>query len=91
MERVLRYSHFAPSAPDTLPCYPSLDVDPFIISSCPHIFFAGNQPSYESKLLTGEENQKVRLVSVPDFSITKTIVLVNLDSSDFECTPITFD
>lgn len=43
MEQLLRWRHMAPTAPDTLPCYPFCDIDPFVIRECPHVFFCGNQ------------------------------------------------
>eukprot|EP00252_Welwitschia_mirabilis_P002633 TRINITY_DN12578_c0_g1_i1.p1 TRINITY_DN12578_c0_g1~~TRINITY_DN12578_c0_g1_i1.p1 ORF type:complete len:181 (+),score=45.59 TRINITY_DN12578_c0_g1_i1:26-544(+) len=43
MERTLRWRHLAPTAPDTLGCYPFTDRDPFVIDDCPHVYFCGNQ------------------------------------------------
>lgn len=34
-------------------CYPFTDMDPFLIESCPHVYFVGNQDKYDSRLLTG--------------------------------------
>ena len=34
-------------------CYPYYDKDPFILEKCPHVYFVGNQPKYESKVLDG--------------------------------------
>lgn len=53
LESCLKWGHLAPSAPDTLGCYPYHDKDPFIITDCPHVMFAGNQEKFESKLVTG--------------------------------------
>jgi len=53
MERMLRWRHLAPTAPDTLACYPFQTVDPFVIEQCPHVFFAGNQKQFATKLVTG--------------------------------------
>lgn len=73
---------------DTLGCYPFENEDPFIIHSCPNVFFAGNQPEFDTKLIEGDDGQIVRLVLVPSFYTTQTIVLVNLDTLD--CQPIQF-
>lgn len=54
LESMLRWRHMAPTAPDTLACYPFADNDPFILHKCPHVFFAGNQPAFETRLLQGE-------------------------------------
>ena len=43
MERSLQWRHLAPTAPDTLPCYPFCDTDPFVLGECPHVYFVGNQ------------------------------------------------
>ena len=40
MEATLRWQHVAPSAPDTLACYPYKDRDPFFMEGSPHVYFA---------------------------------------------------
>ena len=65
-----------PTAPDTLWCHPYLDVDSFIIEQLPNVYFIGNQPEYQSELLEFEKG-KVRVILVPNFQETGTIVLVN--------------
>ena len=102
--------HVAPTAPDTLGCYPYTDTDPFEargdirrdsgiciwirmlgpagvpliprahraqVRSCPHVYFAGNQPAFETRLLEGAAGQKSRVILVPDFAKDPTFVLVN--------------
>ncbi|KAI5624051.1 DNA polymerase delta subunit 2 [Silurus asotus] len=88
LENTLRLRHIAPTAPDTLGCYPFYQKDPFILSECPHVYFSGNAPSYQSKRVTGPEGQEVLLVTVPEFSSTQTACLVNLRTLD--CEPIRF-
>lgn len=90
LARSLEYQHLAPTAPDTLGCYPFADktADPFVVRTCPHIYFAGNQPRYETKLVEGGQGQQVRVVMVPDFTKEHTCVLVDLNT--LECKPITF-
>lgn len=34
-------------------CYPFTDRDPFLIESCPHVYFIGNQDKYDTRLLKG--------------------------------------
>lgn len=53
LENCLRWGHVAPTAPDTLGCYPFYENDPFVIENCPHVMFAGNQTKFETKLATG--------------------------------------
>jgi DNA polymerase delta subunit 2 len=60
--------------------YPFRDCDPFILNETPHLFFAGNQPEFKTKIIVGEDGQRVRLVAVPKFSETGKVVLVDVDS-----------
>lgn len=90
MESTLQWRHIAPTCPDTISGYPSKDRDPLIIRECPHVYFAGNQDEYASKIVKGPDGQVVRVVCVPRFASTFTAVLVNIDSPTYECTPITF-
>ncbi|KAJ5949190.1 DNA polymerase alpha/epsilon subunit B [Penicillium verhagenii] len=54
MEAMLRWRIGVPTAPDTLWSYPFQESDPFIIESCPHIFFTGNQPSFKTAVIDGD-------------------------------------
>lgn len=90
LEQTFRSAHLAPTAPDSLGCFPYYENDPFIIKedNFPHIYFAGNQPSYSSKTVRGDNDQPSLLVSVPSFHKTETAVLLNLRT--MTCEPITF-
>lgn len=88
LEETLRLRHVAPTAPDTLGCYPFYQKDPFILEECPHVYFSGNAPTLESKLIKGPDGQEVLLVTIPDFSATQTACLVNLRT--LECEPVCF-
>ncbi|KAK1327156.1 DNA polymerase delta small subunit [Acorus calamus] len=88
MERTLRWRHLAPTAPNTLGCYPFTDRDPFLIESCPHVYFVGNQKNYETRVIKGSEGQSVRLISIPKFSETGIAVMLNI--SNLECHALTF-
>ncbi|XP_066570459.1 DNA polymerase delta subunit 2 [Amia ocellicauda] len=88
LENTLRLRHLAPTAPDTLGCYPFYQSDPFILQECPDIYFCGNAPSYQSKHITGADGQEVLLVAIPEFCTTQTACLVNLRNLD--CQPISF-
>lgn len=53
-------------AHSTLPgCYPFYNLDPFILTDCPHVYFCGNAPKFQSKLLTGESLLLPILISIP--------------------------
>ncbi|XP_064477824.1 DNA polymerase delta subunit 2-like isoform X2 [Ornithodoros turicata] len=89
LARTLEWRHLVPTAPDTLASYPFPDKDPFIMEQCPHIYFAGNQPKYSTKLLKGDEGQEVLLVTVPKFCESLSCVWINLQS--LECQPMVFE
>lgn len=88
LEDTLRLRHLAPTAPDTLGCYPFYQKDPFILEECPHVYFSGSAPTFDSKLVKGPDGQEVLLVTVPDFSSTQTACLVNLRT--LACEPVSF-
>ena len=49
----------------------------------PHVYFVGNQPTFETSLLQDDPEQSpCRLVLVPRFDATGTVVLVNLRTLD---------
>ncbi|KAJ1930795.1 DNA polymerase delta small subunit Cdc1, partial [Linderina macrospora] len=58
----LSWRHLAPSAPDTLWCYPFTDSDPFILTETPHVYFVGSQDEYEAKIAEGSDGQKTAVV-----------------------------
>ena len=87
MAKMLNARHIAPTAPDTLGCYPFFERDPFILEELPRLFFCGNQPRFETKVL-GTSETSVRLIAVPSFAKTHTAVLVNLRTLD--CRPCYF-
>lgn len=52
MKNSLKWSHIAPTCPDTLPCYPYSNSDPFIISRCPHVYFvAQNDSTFKTEMI----------------------------------------
>ncbi|KAL6237421.1 hypothetical protein BDW75DRAFT_204192 [Aspergillus navahoensis] len=54
MEAMLRWRCGVPTAPDTLWSYPFQTHDPFVMDSCPHLFFAGNQPRFKTTVVEGD-------------------------------------
>jgi len=90
LANTLTWRHCAPTLPETIACYPYKTSDPFILDASPHIYFAGNQPEFADRLVTDEkEGIATRVIQVPSFAETKSIVLVNLRT--LECEPISFD
>lgn len=61
-----------------LGCYPCAGEDPFAMDETPHVYFAANQAEYATALVEGPQQQTVRLLCIPDFASTGTIVAVNL-------------
>jgi DNA polymerase delta subunit 2 len=64
--------------------YPFQDVDPFVLHECPHIFFAGSQPKFDTALIEGQNGQMVRLIAVPRFAETGEIVIVDMETLEVE-------
>ncbi|XP_072259009.1 DNA polymerase delta subunit 2 [Pyxicephalus adspersus] len=88
LDWTLEVGHLCPTAPDTLGCYPFYKSDPFILQTCPHVYFCGSAPKFSCKEVKGPEGQRVLLLTVPDFSKTQTACLVNLRT--LQCQPISF-
>ncbi|KAI0637203.1 DNA polymerase alpha/epsilon subunit B-domain-containing protein [Trametes polyzona] len=88
-ESTLRWRHMAPTAPDTLWCHPYFSKDPFVMTQTPDIYVVGNQPAFATKLVRDvedereqqegdEEVRRCRIVLLPKFRESGTLVLVNL-------------
>ncbi|SNX86449.1 related to HYS2 - DNA-directed DNA polymerase delta, 55 KD subunit [Melanopsichium pennsylvanicum] len=80
--RTLEWGHLAPTAPDTLWCYPFKSSDPFVLKQRPDVLFVGNQPSYATAVYRydddNEREEQCRVVLVPQFAKTNEVVLLNL-------------
>eukprot|EP00892_Ulva_mutabilis_P008641 jgi/Ulvmu1/6149/UM028_0005.1 len=88
MSDSLMQRHLCCTAPDTLACFPYVDQDPFILRSSPHVYFVGNQAVFgEGQVTDGDKS--IKLISVPSFAKTSTVVLLDLES--LQCKPISFD
>ncbi|OMJ23995.1 DNA polymerase delta small subunit [Smittium culicis] len=76
---------FAPTSPDTIPCYPSQTHDPLILTECPNVYFIGNMPYFDSRVVVSEDGEKsVLIVLVPKFSTTGELVLFDLQSKSVQ-------
>jgi len=81
LRRTLLWRHVAPTAPDTLGCYPFLDKDPFVMETRPDLYLAGNCSRFDSCWVpspSGVEGEGTLCVTVPRFDLTQTAVIVNL-------------
>jgi len=83
LERTLKWQHMAPTAPDTLTCYPFKENDPFVIESLPDVYFVGNQRRFAQRLIEGPNHTKTKLIMIPSFLQTHQLVLLNTKS--LEC------
>jgi DNA polymerase delta subunit 2 len=90
LENTLQWRHMLPTSPDTLNCYPYQDQDPFIMNTCPHVYFCANQPSFQSGRITGCDGQSVLTICVPSFDLTHSAVLVRLRGGESEVQEIKF-
>jgi DNA polymerase delta subunit 2 len=81
IKNTLHWQHMAPTAPDTLSCVASKH-DPLLITESPHVYFIGNQSEYSACLEKGADGQSTRILLLPDFSQTQTVVLLDLETLD---------
>lgn len=100
LHQTLNVSHMAPTGPDSLPTFPSSETDPFVMTSRPSVYFAGNCDEFEARLVdekgetvdtdtdTAADDGATRLVCVPSFATTGEVVLVNLRT--LECDVVSF-
>lgn len=65
-------------------CYPFQDNDQFVIEECPHVYFVGSQPAFETAIVDGPAGQSVRLIAVPKFKETGEVVLLDMDTLEVE-------
>ena len=81
MEKTLNWRHIAPTSPDTLWSFPYLE-DPLILQELPHLYFVGNASALKEREFGSEK--KVKLLTVPSFSSTGIVAVVDLNSMTIE-------
>ena len=69
-------------------CFPFDGKDPFVLETLPHVLFVGNQAKFAQKKLKVDDDKEVLLVTLPKFSSSSTVVLLNLQS--LQCQPLIF-
>lgn len=84
MEAMCRWRLVAPTAPDTLWCYPFQDKDRFVMEDCPHVYIVGNQPHFQSSVIEGPLGQSVTLIALPKFRKTGELVLLDAETLEVE-------
>lgn len=80
IEATLKWQNIAPTAPDTLWCYPYSDNDPFILKEWPHVYIIGNQPEFGYRKVELEGAVEVMIISVPEFSMSGQYLVLDLDT-----------
>lgn len=83
MECTMKWQNLAPTAPDTLWTYPYKNEDPFLLAEWPHVYAVGNQPHFGTREID-LKGRRIKLISVPDFSSTGTIVLLDIGTLEIE-------
>lgn len=61
LKKTLEWRHLGPTLPDTVPCTPCIDTDPFTIYNCPAIYFSGNSEQFATELYKGMLFSQVKL------------------------------
>lgn len=103
--QTLEWRHIAPTAPDTLWCYPYLTQDPFMLETTPQVYIIGNQPSFATALIQSKNfdhtesrkrnegnilgEVKCRVILLPKFCDTPLLVLLHTKS--LECKTVEID
>lgn len=54
------------------------------MTTCPHVFFVGSQPKFDTAEIEGPNGQTVRLIAVPKFAETGEIVLLDSETLEVE-------
>jgi DNA polymerase delta subunit 2 len=52
------------------------------MTDCPHVYFAGNQAQFGSRVARGPAGQKVLLLSLPKFCVKKEIVIADMETME---------
>ncbi|KAF8448054.1 DNA polymerase alpha/epsilon subunit B-domain-containing protein [Boletus edulis BED1] len=90
-ELTLKWRHIAPTAPDTLWCHPYYERDPFVLRETPDVYIIGGMSTFATTLVGAEQDGKrkrsrqCRLVLLPSFTETGTLVLINMRTLDVHC------
>jgi DNA polymerase delta subunit 2 len=84
-EHTLKWAHIAPTCPDTLWGYPFKSADPFVLEEAPHVYFIGNQPAFESRIVEGNGGAKTLIVLVPSFEKSGEFVMMNTRTQEVRC------
>jgi len=80
LDIIARCRYLAPTAPDTLACYPFTTMDPLVITeNPPSLLFASNQAETKFKHVA---DSRLCLVTIADFCVSPSVLLVNVHDVD---------
>lgn len=83
MQLALHSRLLAPTAPDTLPALALAHRDRLLLENCPDVYFAGGAERFERAELM-ESGRRVVVLALPDFSTSRSVVLVRLPGLETE-------
>jgi DNA polymerase delta subunit 2 len=72
---IIRWRHYAPTAPDDIPCTPLDTRDILVIQDLPNVFVCGSADHFAQSEVNG-----VSVISVPAFAETKSAVFYDMGS-----------
>uniref|UniRef100_A0A914YQ35 Uncharacterized protein n=1 Tax=Panagrolaimus superbus TaxID=310955 RepID=A0A914YQ35_9BILA len=82
MEEILESCHVVPTAPDFTDCFPYSrkdGTDPLALDSLPQCFFCRKSKRIcGTKVVDFGKGRKVRLISIPKYDETHSMVIINL-------------
>ncbi|KAH0790328.1 DNA polymerase delta small subunit [Histomonas meleagridis] len=76
-QSILKWHHYAPTAPDYLPCMPVTKKDLMVIEKLPNFFVCGLADNFEVSEVNG-----TTVISVPSFNNTLSAVTLDLETGE---------
>lgn len=74
MEELIKLRYLAPNSPDTISSVPFFKDDPLIINNCNYLIIGGSENLEFKKI------RDVFLLTVPDFNLTHSVVVLDLET-----------
>ena len=76
LEALIKWSHIAPTCPDTLGSFPFEGKDPFVIDRLPSVIFAGNQDKFGHRYSSGRRVEARKTYCPPGILHTSSLPIV---------------
>lgn len=84
MKLCLFGKNLMPNAPRNISAYPFKGADPLIIDKTPNLYIVGNTEKFSQQIISSQNSGSVKLISIPKFSETGTVYLLDLDDYSIE-------